>query len=89
MDMVVNEQGLHDDGRLKDNKIADNVKDGCGGTVQESALLEVSQQQPQAAMVCWERFLHVRSLKVLLVENDDSTRHVVAALLHNCSYEGW
>ncbi|KAE8724508.1 hypothetical protein F3Y22_tig00010417pilonHSYRG00006 [Hibiscus syriacus] len=24
---------------------------------------------------------------VLLVENDDSTRHVVTALLHNCSYE--
>ncbi|XP_031269201.1 two-component response regulator-like APRR7 isoform X3 [Pistacia vera] len=86
-DMVVGEQGSHDDGQLKDNKNAENVKDGCGGTVQASAVLQVSQQQPQAAMVCWERFLHLRSLKVLLVENDDSTRYVVAALLRNCSYE--
>lgn len=36
----------------------------------------------------WERFLHVRTLRVLLVENDDSTRHIVGALLRNCSYEG-
>lgn len=87
--MVAGEQGLHDDGQLKDKKIADNVQDGCGETAQASAVLQVSQQQPQGAMVCWERFLHLRSLKVLLVENDDSTRHVVAALLRNCSYEGW
>ncbi|XP_044497710.1 two-component response regulator-like APRR7 isoform X2 [Mangifera indica] len=86
-DLVAGEQGLHDDGQLKDKKIVDNVQDGCGETAQASAVLQVSQQRPQGAMVCWERFLHLRSLKVLLVENDDSTRHVVAALLHNCSYE--
>ncbi|KAK9699508.1 hypothetical protein RND81_08G178100 [Saponaria officinalis] len=45
------------------------------------------QPQPQGQTVCWERFLPVRSLKVLLVESDDSTRHVVSALLRNCSYE--
>ncbi|XP_024990162.1 two-component response regulator-like PRR73 isoform X2 [Cynara cardunculus var. scolymus] len=44
-------------------------------------------QQPQGPLVQWERFLPLRSLKVLLVENDDSTRHVVSALLRNCSYE--
>ncbi|XP_077232958.1 two-component response regulator-like PRR37 [Tasmannia lanceolata] len=44
-------------------------------------------QQPQGPFVRWERFLPLRSLKVLLVENDDSTRHVVSALLRNCSYE--
>lgn len=50
----------------------------------------VPRLQPQAkdSEVCWERFLPVRSLKVLLVENDDSTRHVVSALLRNCGYEG-
>lgn len=48
--------------------------------------LQVSQ--PQGPIIRWERFLPVRSLKVLLVENDDSTRHVVSALLRNCSYEG-
>ncbi|KAL4575154.1 hypothetical protein LXL04_021996 [Taraxacum kok-saghyz] len=49
------------------------------------------QHQPhqphQGSMVEWERFLPLRSLKVLLVENDDSTRHIVSALLRNCSYE--
>ncbi|KAI3817697.1 hypothetical protein L1987_11494 [Smallanthus sonchifolius] len=44
-------------------------------------------QQPQGPVVQWESFLPLRSLKVLLVENDDSTRHVVSALLRNCSYE--
>lgn len=45
-------------------------------------------QQPQGPVIQWERFLPLRSLKVLLVEDDDSTRHVVSALLRNCSYEG-
>eukprot|EP00249_Psilotum_nudum_P018298 c26733_g3_i2 orf=325-2886(-) len=43
-------------------------------------------QQP-CSVVRWERFLPQQQLKVLLVEYDDSTRHVVTALLHNCSYE--
>ncbi|XWS74224.1 hypothetical protein CRYUN_Cryun02cG0197500 [Craigia yunnanensis] len=38
-------------------------------------------------MIHWERFLPFGSIKVLLVENDDLTRHVVSALLRNCSYE--
>ncbi|CAK9155104.1 unnamed protein product [Ilex paraguariensis] len=57
---------------------------------QAQAVLQRKQQQPQGPqgpVVCWEQFLPVRSLKVLLVENDDSTRHVVSALLRNCSYE--
>ncbi|KAG9159427.1 hypothetical protein Leryth_010975 [Lithospermum erythrorhizon] len=48
------------------------------------------QQQPQgsqSSVVRWERLLPLKSLKILLVENDDSTRHVVSALLRNCSYE--
>lgn len=44
--------------------------------------------QPQGSLVQWEMFLPLRSLKVLLVEDDDCTRHVVSALLRNCSYEG-
>ncbi|KAJ7530831.1 hypothetical protein O6H91_03G124400 [Diphasiastrum complanatum] len=35
----------------------------------------------------WENFLPQRNLRVLLVEDDDSTRHVVGALLRNCGYE--
>lgn len=88
-DAVVGEQQhLVGDDRLNDSSIAEDVKDGCEGAVTASAVLQMPQEQPQGAMVCWERFLHLRSLKVLLVENDDSTRHVVAALLRNCGYEG-
>ena len=35
-----------------------------------------------------DNVLPQRHLRVLLVEDDDSTRHVVGALLRNCSYEG-
>ncbi|KAK1394173.1 Pseudo-response regulator 7 [Heracleum sosnowskyi] len=45
------------------------------------------KQQLQASVIQWEDFLPKRSLKVMLVEDDDSTRHVVSALLRNCSYE--
>ncbi|CAH8323382.1 unnamed protein product [Eruca vesicaria subsp. sativa] len=69
-----------------------------GSRVEDTAgnannLLQITQQQHQqqqqtlAPVVNWERYLPVRSLKVLLVENDDSTRHIVTALLKNCSYE--
>ncbi|KAH7438523.1 hypothetical protein KP509_04G018800 [Ceratopteris richardii] len=44
-----------------------------------------SQQQ---TVIRWERFLPQHQLRVLLVEDDDATRHVVSALLRNCSYEG-
>lgn len=50
----------------------------------------VHHQQPpqsQGSVIRWERFLPQRCLKVLLVENDDSTRQIVGALLRNCSYE--
>lgn len=64
-----------------------NNGSGGGGRVLESENRKV-QQQVQGHAVRWERFLPFRSLKVLLVENDDCTRHVVSALLRNCSYEG-
>ncbi|XP_018673787.2 two-component response regulator-like PRR73 isoform X2 [Musa acuminata AAA Group] len=53
----------------------------------QTAGLQKQEQQPPGPIVRWERFLPVRTLKVLLVENDDSTRQVVSALLRNCSYE--
>lgn len=78
------ERRLVEDDELKSNGRAGDVKGRLGGAVQAQTVT----QQPQGSTVCWERFLHVRSLKVLLVEYDDSTRHVVTALLRNCSYEG-
>ncbi|KAK6926862.1 Signal transduction response regulator, receiver domain [Dillenia turbinata] len=64
-------------------EVAEDVK----GPTLASSNLQKSQQQVQGPVIRWERFLPIRTLKVLLVENDDSTRHVVSALLRNCSYE--
>ncbi|KAM2648028.1 hypothetical protein TB1_001204 [Malus domestica] len=47
----------------------------------------VNDGQPEQQLQGWEEFLSVRSLKVLLVENDDGTRNVLRALLQNCGYE--
>ena len=82
------EQNFHENEELKSNGLVEDAKVGQGKSVEASASQHVPQQQSPGAIVCWERFLHLRSLKVLLVENDDSTRHVVTALLRNCSYEG-
>lgn len=79
-----------------ESRIQEEANEGQRKLVHEKAILNAQQQQPhgsqgpqgpQGSVVRWERFLPVRSLKVLLVENDDSTRHVVSALLRNCSYE--
>ncbi|ESW16510.1 hypothetical protein PHAVU_007G162500 [Phaseolus vulgaris] len=80
------EHELCEGDEVKCNGVNEEVKVGQGGTV-ESSSTQQHIPQPQGAIVCWERFLHIRSLKVLLVENDDCTRHVVTALLRNCSYE--
>lgn len=66
----------------KANGITMDVRNGSSGGLQ----IPLSQQT--SATVCWERFLHVRTIRVLLVENDDCTRYIVTALLRNCSYEG-
>lgn len=73
------------------NEVSQDVSNGPRGLVQVHdglQILQQQQQQQQGPVICWERFLPTRSLKVLLVENDDSTRQVVSALLRNCSYEG-
>lgn len=41
----------------------------------------------QAPPLCWDKFLHKKTIRVLLVETDDSTRQVVAALLRTCMYQ--
>ncbi|KAL8193329.1 hypothetical protein R6Q57_026910 [Mikania cordata] len=69
------------------SKIDENGQEGFQMAVQGNATAQGPQKQPQGPLVHWERFLHVRSIKVMLVENDDSTRHIVTALLRNCNYE--
>ncbi|OVA18206.1 Signal transduction response regulator [Macleaya cordata] len=89
-DGVVGEgQGLSEEDESRINEVTEAVHNERERTTQTQDGLQKQQQQPQppGPAVCWERFLPLRSLKVLLVENDDSTRHVVSALLRNCSYE--
>ncbi|XWS71767.1 hypothetical protein CRYUN_Cryun03dG0166900 [Craigia yunnanensis] len=82
-------QGLgsseEDESRIVERTIS--VNNGSLGAIEVRDASETPQQQPQGSMIQWEWFLPFRSVKVLLVENDDSTRHVVSALLRNCSYE--
>ncbi|KAK9061451.1 hypothetical protein SSX86_018632 [Deinandra increscens subsp. villosa] len=79
---VGNGPGSQAGDELRTSKIYENGQDGRQVAVQGHAAAQVPQQQVQ-----WERFLHVRSIKVMLVENDDCTRHIVTALLRNCNYE--
>ncbi|XVF80316.1 hypothetical protein PTKIN_Ptkin15bG0061100 [Pterospermum kingtungense] len=44
------------------------------------------EKDGSAEVVRWERFLPRMVLRVLLVEADDSTRQIIAALLRKCSY---
>ena len=39
-------------------------------------------------VVSWEKFLPKMTMRVLLVEADDSTRQIISALLRKCSYRG-
>lgn len=59
----------------------------CQGVMQVQRRFQQPIHTQQTSLVHWERFLPQRQLQVLLVENDDATRHVVSALLRNCSYE--
>ncbi|KAF9598589.1 hypothetical protein IFM89_028216 [Coptis chinensis] len=77
-------QGLSEEDESKINEVARGVNVALQP---QTGGFQIQQQQPSASLVHWERFLPRRSLKVLLVENDDSTRHVVSALLRNCSYQ--
>ena len=88
----VRDGGAFNGQRLSDEDESRINEDVNSGRKIELVVLQdvVKRTHPQAQgpLVQWERFLPVRSLKVLLVEDDDCTRHVVSALLRNCSYEG-
>ncbi|KAI3901690.1 hypothetical protein MKW98_021854 [Papaver atlanticum] len=89
-DGVVGEgQGLSEEDESRINEVAETLHNERERTTQgQDTVLKLQPQPPlPGPSVCWERFLPLRSLKVLLVENDDSTRQVVSALLRNCSYE--
>lgn len=96
-DGIVGEgQGLSEEDECRIDKLAIDRKDGREAAVAAVALQaslrkhqeQQQQQLPTGPAVLWEKILPVRTLKVLLVESDYSTRQVVSALLRNCSYEG-
>ncbi|KAK9013688.1 hypothetical protein V6N11_041688 [Hibiscus sabdariffa] len=47
---------------------------------------EEEENDESSGVVLWEKFLPRMVLRVLLVEADDSTRQIIAALLRKCSY---
>ncbi|XP_058753350.1 two-component response regulator-like APRR3 [Vicia villosa] len=70
------------------SKVTKEGNNGLKGSSQIHERFQVSPQPlPRAPVTYWERFLPVTSIKVLLVDDDDSTRNVVCALLKNCGYE--
>eukprot|EP00258_Populus_trichocarpa_P049703 XP_024465722.1 two-component response regulator-like PRR37 isoform X2 [Populus trichocarpa] len=85
------DQELSEEGESQINEDEKDVNDKGMESLQvltdAQVVIQSQHQQSQGPLVHWERFLPRRSLKVLLVENDDSTRHVVSALLRNCGYE--
>ncbi|KAJ8760238.1 hypothetical protein K2173_011650 [Erythroxylum novogranatense] len=80
-------QWLSEEDESRINEDVEGVNDGCMKVVQVQAVVQRPQHQAQEPLVQWERFLPYRSINILLAENDDSTRHVVTALLRNCGYE--
>nr|XP_043631673.1 two-component response regulator-like APRR7 isoform X2 [Erigeron canadensis] len=86
---VGNGPGLQEDNELRSSKVDSKEQNGFNQVaLHGNAPPQAPPQLPQGSLVHWEKFLHVRSIKVLLVENDDCTRHIVTALLRNCNYEG-
>ncbi|GMP70745.1 hypothetical protein CsSME_00029464 [Camellia sinensis var. sinensis] len=61
--------------------------EGVNLEVMETEMIEKKKEDGSATVVRWERFLPKMVLRVLLVESDDSTRQIVAALLRKCSYK--
>ncbi|KAK8966143.1 Two-component response regulator-like APRR3 [Platanthera guangdongensis] len=85
-----NGEGLYEEDEFRINEAALDTKDSHvqeAASVAHNPVLEKQQHKFLAPVVQWERFLPLRTIKVLLVENDDSTRQVVSALLRNC-YNG-
>ncbi|KAK1379103.1 two-component response regulator-like PRR37 [Heracleum sosnowskyi] len=78
-------QRLSEEKKSMTNDAAFDVNTNC--TFQAQPVPLTKQQRVPGPVVRWERFLPVKTLSILLVENDDSTRHILSALLRNCSYE--
>lgn len=66
----------------------DEEEEGAQGSARILITNNDVSASSSAAAVRWESFLPKMVLRVLLVEADDSTRQIIAALLRKCSYRG-
>lgn len=89
-DEVIRDRPFSKENESRINEDVKDVDDGKTRAVQlqeHVQILHRTQKRSQGPPDHWESFLPFRSVKVLLVENDDSTRHIVYALLRNSGYE--
>lgn len=84
---IMNIEANEEKGSLDEDRGPKDKNVGGATELETPGVVQMQHQPSQGTVVCWDRFLHVRSIRVLLVENDHSTRHVVSALLRNCNYE--
>lgn len=83
-------QQLSEKNKLQKTNVFQGTVGGDGHQPEVDLVLRGKFQRKehhQRLRICWERILPQRCLRVLLVEDDDSTRQVVSALLHHCGYE--
>ena len=63
-----------------------------GGVQEEMKVVDLEDGEGEAAAAEGSsremRMLPMMPVRVLLAEGDDSTRHVISALLRNCGYRG-
>ncbi|KAK6926091.1 Signal transduction response regulator, receiver domain [Dillenia turbinata] len=74
-----------EDGGVQLMETKEDVKSEKGREEEETKKKNKKNEAP-GSVVRWERFLPRMVLRVLLVEADDSTRQIIAALLRKCSY---
>ncbi|CAG7895919.1 unnamed protein product [Brassica rapa] len=66
--------------------VVDKASEADGGKSTRRRMRRKDAAEGGDGLMKWERFLPKISLRVLLVEADDSTRQIVSALLRKCSY---
>ncbi|KAK1366388.1 Pseudo-response regulator 9 [Heracleum sosnowskyi] len=49
--------------------------------------MKEEEEEEDNVMLRWEKFVDKMEMRVLLVEADDSTRHIITALLKKCGYK--
>ncbi|KAG2301259.1 hypothetical protein Bca4012_059456 [Brassica carinata] len=66
--------------------VVEKVAEVDGGKSARRRMRRKDAAEGGDGLVKWEKFLPKISLRVLLVEADDSTRQIISALLRKCSY---